>query len=342
MFENNATKRRPWSYRKSGGNGYPAKTWQSNLNLTPEQVAELMLKRPELRLADSKANLELARILIAAPDDAYAQELFQLVARDGLGKAIVAEDEFLGNYPPKENGISYPSDFLPLGTMPTGDLAGIIINQLTGNILLIGRTKSAKTSLLTVLLSYPQLLQTVRIVVFAKKREIRDLATTPQLRDLVITFKLEELALCYFQPPGSVPETAWNNESTKIFGQCYARYSAQRLMGDKVNELMANHPEGVYPTIRQLLEVLDKFRPRFGMREAAYKESILWCLQDLLNCTGNIWEYSYSDFLEHLYCQPGLCVIEAEALPQEHLTFIAVYFMRWLYLKRIYSGWKSQ
>jgi hypothetical protein len=336
-FSINNYKQKVWGHRPGTAPGRPA----CPENLSTEQVAELMLKRPELRLTDNPANIQLAQLLMATAEDQHIQELFQLIARDGLGKAIVAEDEFLGNYPPK-GGISYPSDFLSLGTMPTGDLAGIIINQLTGNVLLIGRTKSAKTSLLAVLLSYPQLLQTVRIVVFAKKRELRDLATIPQLRDLVITFKLEELILCYFQPPDGVPETAWNNESTKIFGQCYARYSAQRLMGDKVNELMANHPEGIYPTIRQLVEVLDRFRPRFGMREAAYKESILWCLQDLLNCTCRIWDYSNSDFLEHLYCRPGLSIIEAEALPQEHLTFIAVYLMRWLYLKRVYSGWNNQ
>lgn len=298
-----------------------------------------MLKRPELRLIDNPTNVQLAQILVAAPEDVYAQELFQLIARDGLGKAIVADDEFWGNYPPK-GSIPYPSDFRALATMPTGDPTGITISQLTGNLLLIGRTKSAKTSLIATLLSYPQLLQSVRVVVFAKKPELRQLATIRQLCDLIITFKLEELVLCYFEPPPGVREQAWNNESTKITAQCYARYSSQRLMGDKVNELMASHPEGVYPTIRQLVEVLDKFRPRFGMREAAYKESIIWCLKDLLNCTGNIWDHSHSDFLDHLYSKPGLCIIEAEALPQEHLAFIATYFMRWLYLKRVFASEK--
>jgi len=158
------------------------------------------------------------------------------------------------------------------------------------------------------------------------------------LRDLIITFKLEELVLCYFQPPPGVPEQAWNNESTDIVGQSYNRFSAQRLMVDQVNELMADHPTGVYPTLRQFVDFLDKFRPRFGMREAGYKESIIWCLKSLLSCTGSLWGHSYSDFLEQLYSQPGLCIIEAEALPQEHLTLITTYFMRWLYLKRIYTG----
>lgn len=336
MFRNKKTKSKKQPFKKEGG-GYSPKSFLHQKGLTSEQVAKLVLNRPELRLTDSEASIQLARLLVAAPEDQHLQELFQLVARNQSGKAMVAEDEFLGSYPPK-SGICYPSDFLALGFMPTSDPVGLMINQLTGNMLLVGRTKSAKTSLLSVLLSYPWLLKTVRVVVFAKKRELRDLATIPQLKSLVITLKLEELILSYFQPPDGVPETAWNNEVTKIVAQSYNRYSAQRLMGEKVKELMTDHPEGAYPTIRELIQVLERFRPRFGMREAGYKESILWCLKDLLNCTGEIFDYSYSSFLKHLYSEPGLCIIEAEVLTQEHLTFLATYFMRWLYLKRLYKG----
>lgn len=335
MFETRPNKRKQWFYNRSDG-GYVGSNSRRSHNLSPKQVAEFMLNRPEYRLGDNSSNVELAQLLVGRQEDQHLQDLFQLIVHDGLGKAIVADDEFFGNYPPKSS-ISYPNDFLSLGTMPTGNPTGVLISQLTGNLLLIGRTKSAKTSLLTVMLSYPELLSKVRVVVFAKKRELRELAIKPHLRELVITLKLEELILCYFQPPSGVPEPAWNNESTKIFAQCYARYAAHRLMGEKVNELMAHHPKHVYPTIRQLVNILNEFRPRFGMREAGYKESILWCLTDLLNCTGRIWDYSYSDFLEHVYSGPGLCIIEAEALPQEHLTFIATYFMRWLYLKRTYN-----
>lgn len=309
--------------------------------LSRQEIGELLINRPELRLGDNAANLHLGRLLMVEPEDGDLQELMDLVVNTQAGRALVLDDTFLGNYPPS-GGICYPEHFLPLGVMPTGDQIGIVISQLTGNVLLVGPTKSAKTSLLTVLLSFPELLKTVRIVAFVKKQELRHLATIPHLHDLIIVLKLGELVLCYFEPPPGVPEQAWNNESTRIFAQCYERYSAQRLMGDKVAELMANHPAGTYPAIRQLVNVLEAFRPRFGMREAAYKESILWCLKDLLNCTSSggtsIWDYSSSTFLSELYSTPGLCIIEAEALGQEHLSFIATYFMRWLYLKRVYAG----
>jgi len=312
--------------------------------LSRQEIGELLINRPELRLGDNAANLHLGWLLMVEPEDGDLQELMDLVVNTQAGRALVLDDTFLGNYPPSD-GICYPDDFCALGTMPTGDSIGIVISQLTGNVLLVGPTKSAKTSLLAVLLSFPELLETVRVIAFVKKQELRHLSVIPQLRDLIIVFKLGELVLCYFEPPPGVPEPAWNNETTRITAQCYGRYSAQRLMGEKVAELMANHPAGTYPTIRQLVKILDAFKPRFGMREAAYKESITWVLKDLLNCTsigGNgdssIWDNSNSAFLPELYSTPGLCIIEAEALPQEHLSFIATYFMRWLYLKRVYAG----
>jgi hypothetical protein len=340
MFENLGNKQ-PLRAGKRYRNGYQTNHLMPGLYFTAEQVAELMLRRPNLRMGDSAGNAELAELLVGNPDDQHVQELFRLVVQDQVGQAIVADDEFLGAYPPK-GSIVYPDDFLALGHMPTGDQIGIIISQLTGNVLLVGPTKSAKTSLLTILLSFPELLKTVRIVAFVKKQELRHLATMPHLHDSIIVFKLGDLRLCYFEPPPGVPEEAWNNESTRIFAGSYQRYSAQRLMGEKVTELMANHPPGKYPVVRQLVKVLDAFKPRFGMREAGYKESILWCLKDLLNCTStggtSVWDYSSSTFLSELYSTPGLCIIEAEALPQGHLTFVATYFMRWLYLKRVYAG----
>jgi hypothetical protein len=336
MFNTHPNKRKQWPYKRDG-DGYTISSSRLNHNLSPEQVAELMLRRPELRLTDNPTNVQLSQILVATPEDFYAQELFQLIARDGLRKAIVADDEFWGNYPPK-GSISYPSDFRTLAKMPTGDPTGIADSQMTGNLGFLGITRSGKTSNLMCLLSYREMLKSIGVVAFVKKRELRHLVTLPRLSELIVTFKIEELKLSLFQPPPCVPEQIWCNEVTRIFAHSYGRYSAQRLMGQILINLMANRPKGTYPTIRQLAKEINEFRPRFGMREAAYKESILWCITDLLNCTGCIWDYSYSNFLEHLYSEAGLRIIEAEALAQEHLTFIATYFMRWLYMKRIYAG----
>lgn len=309
----------------------------SNKRFTPQEIAKLLFEHPELRLKHDPVAKQIAQMVATDPEDPDIQELLGLIIGDKYREYIISGDVFWGNYPPK-SGIIYPPDFMALGDMPVGDPIGLVRSQLTGNVSFLGPTKSAKTTLLSILLSYPELLKSTCLIAFVKKPELRHLAADPALRDLIIIFKLAEMTLSYFQPPKGVPELAWKNESTRIIAQSYARYAAQRLLGEKVGELMVNHPEDTYPTLRQVVEVLNNFKPRFGMREAAYKESILWCLIDLLNCTGRIFDYSASDFLENLFSVPGLVIIELEDLPQEHFTLIVTYFMRWLYFKRIYAG----
>ena len=60
-------------------------------------------------------------------------------------------------------------------------------------------------------------------------------------------------------------------------------------------------------------------------------------LSDLLNCCGNEMWCSDTNFLDQIFSTQGLKVFESEALPQEHLSFLASYMMRWIYFKRIYE-----
>jgi hypothetical protein len=296
-----------------------------------------MRDHPEYRLRDDPAIMQLLQMVIADPDDPDVQGLVADLIRDRQIVFLTSNDVWWGNYPPP-GGLIYPADFLPLGWMSTGDWVGLVISQLPRNLGILGPTGSGKTTLMAVFLSNPQLLLTTRVVVFVKKPELRHLATIPQLGGLVVIFRRGDLTFCFEEPPGGVPEPSWTNESVRLPAQAYARFSAQRLLGDIVNGLMTNHPEGVYPTLRQVAAVLDAFKPRWGSREAGYKESISWVLRDLLNCTGNMWDYSSSDFLENLFKTPGLAIIELEDLPQEHFTFITTYVMRWIYFKRLYEG----
>ncbi len=321
-------------HRDSDGNagGAVARKWSA------EAIARLMHDHPEYRLREDPFTCQLIQMVLADPSDLDAQEFLTERIRLHQLAFLGSGDAFWGNYP-APGSLIYPGGFLPLGVMPTGDALGLVLDQLNGNVLWLGPTKSGKTTLLSILLSQVVLLGNARIIVFAKKKgELSDLALLREIRHLVTVLRLEDLVLSYFRPPPGVSELAWITESVRILAQCYARYSAQRLMGEKAKELMARHPDGAYPTLGQLLEALDRFKPRFGLREAAYRESASWMLADILNSTGNIWSYASSTFLDYLYSGPGLCIIEAGALPQEHLNFLATYFMRWLYLQRVSAG----
>jgi hypothetical protein len=209
---------------------------------TPQEIASLLYEHPELGLAHDPASRQVIQMLATDTEDRDLQEMFAFIVKNRYQQFIASGDVFWGNYPPR-GGIVYPADFIALAIMPTSDPTGLARSQLTGNVAFLGPTKSGKTTLLSILLSYPELLKSTRMIAFVKKYELRHLATVPALRDLILIFRLQELALSYFQPPGGVPEQAWNNESTRLPAQCYARYSAQRLMGEMVNELMAVHPK---------------------------------------------------------------------------------------------------
>jgi hypothetical protein len=185
------------------------------------------------------------------------------------------------------------------------------------------------------LISSPKLLQKARVVVFARKPEARHLATICEIADRVQTFLLSDLAISFFQPYSGASERAWCNETARFTAQTYGIITSHRLMTDRGLELLEHHPEGVYPTLRQLVEYLEQYKPRDYFRDAQYKTSIVSCLKDLLNCTGRIFDYSMSNFLEILFSTPGLAIIEVPVLPQQHLTFLATYMIRWLYFGRV-------
>jgi hypothetical protein len=309
----------------------------SGQGFSAEEIARLVREHPELRLQDDPAIMQLLQMMIADPDDPDLQGLVADLIRDRRIVFLTSNDVWWGHYPPP-GILAYPPDFLPLGQMPTGEWIGLVIGQLLRNLGVLGPTGSGKTTLIAVFLSNPQLLQTTRVVVFVKKPELRHLATIPELGGLVTVFRRGDLAFCLMEPPGGVPEGSWTNESVRLIAQCYARFSAQRLLGDIVSGLMTNHPQGVYPTLRQIAETIEAFKPRWGSREAQYRESILWVIKDLLNCTGSIWDYSSSDFLENLFKTPGLAIIELEDLPLEHFAFLATCVMRWVYFRRLYEG----
>ncbi len=319
-------------------------SWDGNINdrrpvirrWSAEEIARLMRDHPEYRLLEDPFTCQLIQMVLAEPDDLDTQELLSERIRAHQLAFLGSGDPFWGNYP-SPGGLTYPSDFIPLGQMPTGDNVGLVTSQLPLNVGFLGPTGSCKTSLLAVFLSNPLLLQSARVIVFVKKPELRNLASIPQIAHLMCILRRDDLMFSIMEPPPNVPEEAWINEVVRLIGQCYGRFSAQRLLGDIVNKLMANHPQQVYPTLRQIAEVIDSFKPRWGSRQAGYQESISYVLRDLLNCTGSMWDYSASNFLEVLTSGVGLAVIELVDLPQEHATFITSYVMRWLYFKRLHG-----
>ena len=305
--------------------------------IPPEVMANLRMNHPELRLAHDPSVQALIDMMMVDPQDQDVQEVLTSIIDQKNAEYLASGDVFWGNYP-EPGSIVYPDDFITLAHMPTNDPVGGTVSQTTCGTVFSGPTGCGKTSLLSKMISNPLLLTRARVIAFTRKRELRHLATIPEIAHLVLTFQLEDLELSFYHHPPGVPDMAWNNDLSRTTGQSYGIFTAHRIMNEKGAELLENHPEGVYPTLRQQVEFLEKYRPRDYMRDAQLKTSIVGCLTDLLNCTGSIWDYSSSNFLEVLFSTPGLAIIEAPALPQQHLTFLATYMMRWAYMWRVHHG----
>jgi hypothetical protein len=302
-----------------------------------QQIRMYIENHPELRMPDNQAHMQLARLACADSSDPDVQEMFAAVVEMKSKQAFESGDAFFDSYPLPGTTI-YPPDFIETGIMPTKEPVGFSISQMPRNMVLGGPNGSGKTTCLRAFLSDPKLLTSTRIIAFGKKRELRGLVSQYQNSGYVVVFQMDELKLSFSQPPQGVKDAIWCNELSKLFGQVYERLSAHRLMNSVLNDLLVNRPPDVYPTLEQLILSIEKLKPHVYSRTFQLKESILSCLQDLLQCTGDIWNYSSSDCLEVLFSSPGLAVIELDTLPQEHFTFLASYFMRWCYCRKLYAA----
>jgi len=194
-------------FRQKNNSNNPA----SNRWFTPQLINGLLAEHPELRLKQDPVAMQIIQRIMEDPEDEDVQEMLASIVDKKNAEYLDSGDVFWGNYPPA-GSIVYPPDFMEMGRMPTNDPVGHGISQTSGNILYNGPTGCGKTSLLSKNLANPILLNQARVVTFARKRELRHLATIPGIAHKVLTFQLEDMKLAFFEHPPGVTDMAWNND----------------------------------------------------------------------------------------------------------------------------------
>jgi hypothetical protein len=310
---------------------------QCGQRFTAEQIKRLFTNHPELRLDKDPAAQQLAHMILSdAADDDVHEMLAWIVNEKYREFSNSGWDRFWANY---QIPVTHPDDFIPVAAMVNGSDTGINVSQGPRNIIVSGLTGSGKTCLLMNMIANKdgKLIRQCRVIIFARKQEFRHLVSIKNIADLILTLYLDDIKISFLEPPCGVDDLIWLYECSSFTAQNYGLYSAQRLMTDCGVELFKHHPPGLYPTLKQLIDRLERYRPRDYFREGQLKTSIVTCLTDLWHATGKMWEFASSNFMEVLTTTPGLAVIEMPATDPRHVGLIATYMMKWLYLRRVYG-----
>lgn len=301
--------------------------------LSPKELISLYTDDP-FRLKDNPEALAVLTAVMADPENIKNQSLLkELIENRQLEKAQ-SGDMFWENYP-AFGSIVYAPDLIDLGVMPTGDHIGIYVSQTRVNGMVIGPTRTCKTSAIKKIISNPILVKDSRVIVFDRKQEFRGLLRRPELYGLVVILEVGDLAIALGQPADGTPTGTWAGKLSTFTGQVYSKLAAHKLVNETLINLQADCGEGQYPSLADLIGAIESIKSPAISRRYLYKESMLASLKDLSLMTEGAFDYNYSDFLLKLFTTPGLAVIEVPMLSFDHLSFLMTYMFSWEYSRRV-------
>ncbi|MCF7955251.1 MAG: hypothetical protein K9M75_05575 [Phycisphaerae bacterium] len=295
-------------------------------NFTTGQIKQVM-QDPKLRAQDCPQLMMIANHLLINPNDDYLQECFIQMVR-GRAEIVGQAGPLYLNCPPK-GAILTEGPAVGVGILQTGDTFPFPCNRASAGTIVTGLPGSCKTTLAMIIL-IQLILSGVQAIVWDIKATWRKLLSFPPLAERVIVFSIHDIIVALLQPPPGTGQHEWTNRFVKVFAQAYARISAQRILRQVIDELLAFCPPGCWPTPKMMIERLKKLQLK-NFREKEYISSILWTLIDLDNHFPNSFEFTSSNFLENLYDMPGkLIIIEDEGLPVQHWNFLISLFNEWI------------
>ncbi len=339
MYRNSSQNRKDMSPINFGKSQRNPDSPGENLFLNTK-ILEMML-RPDLRLYDNPANMQLAYWLAMSEKDPDLEEIFKLVIDKQSAQSIIAinSDPWWPNYPASGSIACGPNDII-CGFMPNGD--PITLGQLRTfcNIGVFGRTGSSKTTWL-----FFVILQLIRkgfqVVVFQQKNEYDDFATDPELAGMVLPLRYEEFMVSRLQSPPGVPARSYLYTHFSDFAESSGRLYAQRLAHDIAKKEGKKLPRRLYLPLSRIIQAIENFRPGRGDVETHYRESILYALKDIQNSFGDVYDYYYSDFRDKLFHREGLVTITLDA-PIAASTDAVINTIRGVYSQRKYSGCETE
>lgn len=175
----------------------------------------------------------------------------------------------------------------------------------------------------------------VTLVAFDRKGDLVDckLLANPSLPIVVLHW--HELMLAMLQPVPGMALNVFINVFVQLLAAHLNLFASRRLMLETLHLLYKRkRSSGVWPTLSEWIDLIDKIRANAASRLGQYREALLYSLKQIVNEFGDVVNYTSSNFMEKLFKQHGCFVINTSGLSVEMASLLASLFVFWVYEKR--------
>ena len=261
---------------------------------------------------------------------------YDLAELCGMAEAQIAqEQEALGNslylnHPPRGTRLT-TEPAIWAGRMFSGDGLPIPESRRSCGMAITGLPGCCKTTL-AMLLAIQFVMTGALVLVWDIKGTWRKLLNLVPLADRIIVPPITDWMWSLLQPPPGTTAQEWANRFTNVLAQAYGRISAQRMLREVIDDLLAVCPEGCWPTPQMLIDRLKALRTK-GPRERDYATSLLYVISDMaqhLPC----FEYTSSSFPQCLLKPGQLVIAEDIGLPIQHWNFLICLLQEYIFSYR--------
>lgn len=277
--------------------------------------------------------------LLYNPEDKLLRGVFEQMRQEKEIEDALHPDR---KFQPAKEDLDYAEDVIELFPAEhTNCLIPFPVSRIPNHIAIAGPSGSGKTICCKNLIVKEA--GKVTILAFdGAKEQLRNLANAEGLENkgIVRVWKWFEFKIAALQPEWKTRLAGHVNTLMRNIEYSYGLAASARFGKDNLKKLYERYgivegkKEQPYPTLRQWLDFMISVKPR-DEAERRYRATFSKALSDLIDSTAEVFDVSYSEYLDELFRQGTINVIEVHGLPFEALSFFITFITDWLFARRL-------